>query len=86
MTALRALATYNDDRTPGAVLTAYSSLDGAQKRDALNTLVSRPAFAKPLRYSIRISSVVTMRVRRWLAVQLNTPACQGSRGRAMAIQ
>ncbi len=46
--SLRALATYNDPLTPDAILAAYGSLDAAQKRDALNTLVSRPAFAKPL--------------------------------------
>jgi putative membrane-bound dehydrogenase-like protein len=46
--ALRALAGYNDPKTPEAILAVYSTLDGAQKRDALSTLVSRPAFAKPL--------------------------------------
>jgi putative membrane-bound dehydrogenase-like protein len=46
--ALRALAGYNDPQTPEAVLASYASFDAAQKRDALNTLVSRPDFAKPL--------------------------------------
>jgi putative heme-binding domain-containing protein len=46
--ALRALATYNDEQTPNAILAVYVSLSGPQKRDALNTLASRPAFAKPL--------------------------------------
>jgi putative heme-binding domain-containing protein len=46
--ALRGLAAYNDSKTPEAILAAYSTFDGAQKRDALNTLVSRPAYAKPL--------------------------------------
>jgi putative heme-binding domain-containing protein len=46
--ALRALANYNDPQTPTAVLSVYGSLNDAQKRDALNTLASRPAFAKPL--------------------------------------
>jgi putative heme-binding domain-containing protein len=55
--ALRALAGYNDDRTPAAVLATYASLDGAQKRDALNTLVSRPAFAKPLLAAVTESKV-----------------------------
>ena len=46
--ALRALAGYNDPQTPEAIIASYGSFDAAQKRDALNTLVSRPAFAKPL--------------------------------------
>jgi putative heme-binding domain-containing protein len=46
--ALKALANYNEPGTPEAILAAYSSLDDGQKRDALNTLVSRPNFAKPL--------------------------------------
>jgi putative membrane-bound dehydrogenase-like protein len=46
--ALRALAGYNDAQTPEAIIASYGSYDGAQKRDALNTLVSRPSFAKPL--------------------------------------
>lgn len=46
--ALRALAGYNDPQTPEAILASYAAFDAAQKRDALNTLVSRPAFAKPL--------------------------------------
>ena len=46
--ALRALAGYDDAQTPGAVIAAYGTFDAAQKRDALNTLVSRPAFARPL--------------------------------------
>ncbi len=46
--ALRALAGFDDPQTPGAIIAAYGTLDASQKRDALNTLVSRPAFASPL--------------------------------------
>ena len=46
--ALRALAGYNDPKTPEAILGTYNGFDAGQKRDALNSLVSRPAFAKPL--------------------------------------
>lgn len=46
--AIRGLAAYDDANTPGAILAAYSSLDPARRRDALNTLVSRVSFAKPL--------------------------------------
>jgi putative heme-binding domain-containing protein len=50
--ALRALASYDDAETPDAVLGVYSSLDGSEKRDALNTLASRAAFAKPLMFAL----------------------------------
>jgi putative membrane-bound dehydrogenase-like protein len=46
--ALRALAGYNDPQTPEAIIAFYGTFNAEQKRDALNTLVSRPAFAKPL--------------------------------------
>ena len=46
--ALRALASYDDPKTPDAILVVYDSLDAAQKRDALNTLVSRVSSAQPL--------------------------------------
>jgi putative membrane-bound dehydrogenase-like protein len=46
--ALRALGGYNDPKTPDALLGAYTTFEPAHKRDALNTLASRPAFAKPL--------------------------------------
>lgn len=46
--ALRGLAAYEDARTPEAILEVYPSLSAAEKKDALNTLVSRVAFAKPL--------------------------------------
>ena len=46
--AIRGLAAYNDPKTPEAILTVFSSFDGAEKRDALNTLASRVAFAKPM--------------------------------------
>jgi putative heme-binding domain-containing protein len=46
--ALRALAAYDDPRTPGAVLEVYASLTAAEKRDALNTLVSRVTSARAL--------------------------------------
>ena len=46
--ALRGLALYDDPATPPAVLATYNSLAGGEKRDALNTLASRPAYAKAL--------------------------------------
>jgi putative heme-binding domain-containing protein len=55
--ALRALGGYNDPNTPAALLEAYDSFEPVHKRDALNTLVSRPAFAKPLLAAISANKV-----------------------------
>lgn len=55
--ALRALGGYTDAKTPEAILGAYQQLDAAQKRDALNTLASRPAFAKPLLSAVEANKV-----------------------------
>jgi putative heme-binding domain-containing protein len=55
--ALRALAGYNDPKTPDTILEIYARLDTAQKRDALNTLVSRPAYAKPLLAAVAAGKV-----------------------------
>ena len=46
--ALRGLAAYDDAKTPAAILEVYPTLSPLEKKDALNTLVSRAAFAKPL--------------------------------------
>jgi putative heme-binding domain-containing protein len=46
--ALRGLAVVPDDATPAAILRHYPSLTSAEKADALQTLASRPAFARAL--------------------------------------
>jgi putative heme-binding domain-containing protein len=46
--AVRGLAAYDDPKTPEAILSVYAALDGSEKRDALNTLSARAAFAKPM--------------------------------------
>ncbi|MBM3877792.1 MAG: DUF1080 domain-containing protein [Verrucomicrobia bacterium] len=46
--ALRGLASYDDAKTPAAVLAIYGSLSASEKRDALGTLVSRAASARAL--------------------------------------
>jgi putative membrane-bound dehydrogenase-like protein len=46
--ALRALANYDDARTPGVILAILATLSGEEKRDALNTLASRAAYGKAL--------------------------------------
>lgn len=46
--SLRGLAAFDDAKTPGLILKAYKSFSVAEKRDALNTLASRPEFAQHL--------------------------------------
>jgi len=46
--AIRGLAAYDDPNTPTAILPVYNSLEGAEQRDALNTLASRAVFARPM--------------------------------------
>ena len=55
--ALRGLAAYADAKTPDAILAVYSSLNAAHKRDALNTLCSRAAFASPLLTAIEAGKI-----------------------------
>lgn len=46
--ALRGLAAYDDPKTPAAILDIYPTLSPLEKKDALNTLVSRDGYARPL--------------------------------------
>lgn len=46
--ALKALAGYDHPGTPNAVLNVYPSLTGAERKDAINTLVSRVPYAQEL--------------------------------------
>ena len=50
--ALRGLAAYDDAKTPALILDAYPRLTPAEKKDALNTLVSRITSARPLLVAI----------------------------------
>ncbi len=47
-TAIRGLAAFDHAETPASLLARYPSLTPAEKRDALLTLSSRAAFARPL--------------------------------------
>ncbi|HEX4589018.1 MAG TPA: PVC-type heme-binding CxxCH protein, partial [Gemmataceae bacterium] len=46
--AIKALANYDDPATPELLLKAYPSLSPAERRDVLNTLTSRPAYANTM--------------------------------------
>lgn len=55
--ALRGLAAYDDAGAASAILDVYPQLSNAEKRDALNTLASRAAFAKPFLTAIEQNKV-----------------------------
>jgi putative heme-binding domain-containing protein len=55
--ALRQLAAFDDGATPGLILAEYGKLVAGEKRDALNTLVSRVSFAKPLLAAVGAGTV-----------------------------
>ena len=42
------LAAYDDPKTPAVILDGYAGYGHAEKRDALNTLAARPAYATAL--------------------------------------
>lgn len=46
--ALRGLADYEDARIPTAIIDGFKTFDSGEKRDALNTLLGRPATARGL--------------------------------------
>ena len=46
-----------DDQTPKLILSAYPTLQPAQKRDAINTLASRPAWAMMLLDAVAANSI-----------------------------
>lgn len=56
-TAIRALAAYDDPRTPGVLLKSYGSLNISERRDAVNTLVSRPSYALALLDAVKNNQV-----------------------------
>jgi len=55
--AIRALAAYDDARTPAAVLSRYAKLTDEEKRDAVGTLVVRPSYAAALLEAVQAKSV-----------------------------
>lgn len=57
--ALRGLAAYDDAQSAPAILEAYPSFTAAEKKDALNTLASRAAFARLLLAAVTRKSIPT---------------------------
>jgi putative heme-binding domain-containing protein len=57
--AIRGLATFDDAKTPAAVLKVYKNLPLIERRDALNTLASRPAYAQALFAAVESKQIPT---------------------------
>lgn len=55
--ALKGLAAYDDPMTAPRILEVYSTLSNSEKRDALNTLASRAAYAKPFLNAVEQNKV-----------------------------
>ena len=56
-TAIRDLAGYSESATPGAILDRYRKLNDVERRDAVNTLASRAAWAVPLLDAVEKGSI-----------------------------
>src|SRR5262249_5556090 len=68
--ALRALAAYNDPKTPHSVLSHYRTFTAAEKADAVSTLASRPAYAAALLDAVEKGQVQRGDVSPFIARQL----------------
>jgi len=55
--ALRGLANYDEPKISATILGVYGSLSAAEKKDALNTLVSRVTFARPLLAAVAAKTI-----------------------------
>ena len=56
-TAIRGLAAFDDTKTPSVLLAGFTQFNAAEQRDALNTLASRAAYARPLVEAVRSGAV-----------------------------
>ena len=70
--ALRGLASYADAGTPETILAVYGQLTQAEKRDALATLSSRPAYGKALLDAVAAKKVAISDISADLVRQLRT--------------
>lgn len=68
--ALRGLAAYDDASSAAAILGVYSQLSPNEKKDALNTLASRVAFARPLLAAVEQNKVPSKELTAELVRQL----------------
>ena len=70
--AIRGLAAYADANTPKTILGVYAELTPAERRDALQTLASRPAYGKALLEALAAKKIEAKDVSADLIRQLRT--------------
>ena len=70
--AIRALANYPNETTPSLILSVYSKLTADEKADAVQTLVSRPSFAKELLQAVEKGTVAKSDITAFTARQIVT--------------
>ena len=70
--AIRSLAAYNDPSTPKRLLAIYTKLSDAERRDAVLTLASRPAYAMSLLRAVEKKKIATRDVSAFVIRQLTT--------------
>ncbi len=69
--ALRGLAAYKDDKTPDKILEHYKTFTASEKADAINTLASRPAYAKALLTGLENGTIARTDVDTFIVRQLH---------------
>jgi putative membrane-bound dehydrogenase-like protein len=67
---LRALASFDDPQTSAAILSVYPLLNTAEKRDALNSLASRAAYAKSLLTAVEQKQIASTEITAEMVRQL----------------
>jgi putative heme-binding domain-containing protein len=70
--ALRGLANYDDPRIATALIAGFGGFDSAEKRDALNVLLTRPATAKALIAAVESKTIERAAITAPLARQLQS--------------
>jgi putative heme-binding domain-containing protein len=69
--ALRGLAAYKDEKTPNKILAMYKTFTLSEKVDAVNTLASRPAYAKALVAALEDGKIARTDVDTFIVRQLH---------------
>ena len=87
-TAIKGLAAYDNPKTPAAIFGIYETLNSEEKRDALNTLASRSAYAKELLFAIEKKSISSTDVSADIVramMNLNDPTIEKQIGQVWGI-
>lgn len=70
--ALRGLAAYDHEATPGAIIARYDEFTAAEKQDAIATLISRPQYAFTLLDAVEQEKIPRQDISAFSARQINS--------------